>query len=337
MQATHFATFAAAGFSGTNDDTLIIDGTAYKSYNLASQHFRWEYGSTHTVQALPVKNYDTPQKGFSLASWTNGNGLVGASGTFTMPNTDVTVTANYAQSTVQVTFATSGLSNQNAGVTILTIDGVTYDYFQIANINFQWEKNSQHTVTAATSVTGWDSATRYFSSWSNGNGLTTNTGTFTTPTSNVAVTVNYGAQAQAAATTLTVTCSVDSVDSGNPITVSGTLTSSGAPVAGKTITVTYYDGVSWVSIGSATTQANGGYSLQWTIPASLPNGEYPVRANFLGDSNYQSSMATTGSGGGNGPLLFVTPETPIGGIVALIACFGGALAFFKLRSKRSNA
>lgn len=149
-------------------------------------------GSTHSVQALsPVTNFDTPPKGYSFSSWTNGDGLVTASGTFTMPNHDVTVTANYFQSTVHVTFTQSGLSNINSGVTILTIDGVTYGIYQLPQTNFQWFIGSTHTVVAASSVTGWDSRVHNFTGWTNGNGLVTASGTFTTPSSETTVTVNF--------------------------------------------------------------------------------------------------------------------------------------------------
>jgi hypothetical protein len=59
---------------------------------------------------------------------------------------------------------------------------------------------------------------------------------------------------------------------------------------------------------------------------------YPVKADFLGDSSYLASSALTGSGG-NGPLLQVLPES-WGSIVALVACFGGALLFIKVYTKR---
>jgi hypothetical protein len=176
------ARFSTSGLSNINGNVFQIDGNNIAFSSLSSTSFNWVAGSTHTVVALePVYNYDTPPKGFNFTSWTNGNGLVTASGTFTMPSSDVTVTANYAQSTVQVTFATTGLSNLNSD-TILTIDGAPYNYWDVINSKFQWMKGSTHAITAVSSITGWDNVKHDFSNWTNGNGLTTNSGTFTTPT-----------------------------------------------------------------------------------------------------------------------------------------------------------
>ncbi len=122
---------------------MVIDGTTYRLTDIGASHvFAWDEGTTHKIQALqPVFNYDTPKKGYNFTSWTNGNGLVTASGTFVMPTNDVTVTANYEQSTVKPTFKTSGLSKINSGVTILTIDGLNYDIWEIPNFKVQWFQN----------------------------------------------------------------------------------------------------------------------------------------------------------------------------------------------------
>ncbi len=191
---TYDARFQINGINNfdVNAPILTIDGTGYSAAQLNWQYFRWVIGSTHSVQAAtPVTNYDTPAKTFSFSDWTNGNGLTGVSGTFTMPNGTVTATANYVQSSVHVNFAQSGLSNMNSGVTIITIDGVNYDYFSIAQTNFQWVIGSTHTVSVPSQVTGWDNRVHVFSSWTNGNGLTGTSGTFTTPSTDVTTTVNF--------------------------------------------------------------------------------------------------------------------------------------------------
>jgi hypothetical protein len=119
------------------------------------------------------------------------------------------------------------------------------------------------------------------------------------------------------------------------VTISGILTSSGVGVADKTITLTYYNGAEWHSIGTATTNPDGTYSYNWTIPAEIENGVSPLKADFAGDGTYLESTASTGTPG-NGGNLTVVPES-WGSIVALAACFGGALVFLKLRSKRAAA
>ena len=330
------ATFAASGFTGTDYSIIKIDGETIAYGDLSGKSYLWAAGSTHTIQALgPVYDYSTPAKGYTFSSWTNGNGLVTASGTFTMPTNDVTVTANYVQSTVQVTFATSGLgtsstTHMNSGDTILTIDGTNYDFWGIINFKAQWTKGSTHSVTAVSSITGWDNVVNTFSSWTNGNGLTSNSGTLTTPNSDVAVTVNYATfTSTTAATALTVTCTNGTTD--GTLAISGTLRSGCSGLSGKTITITYYDGAAWQSIGQTTTGCNGAYSYTWTVPTQIATGVYPLKASFAGDSCYQASSAS-GELTFYGMHLVVLPES-LGSIVALVACFGGAVVFFKMRSK----
>jgi 5-hydroxyisourate hydrolase-like protein (transthyretin family) len=157
------------------------------------------------------------------------------------------------------------------------------------------------------------------------------------PNTAVVVTVNYGLTEPPTtySTSLTVTCSQDSVDKGNDVTISGALTSSGSGVADKTITLVYHNGITWCPIDSVTTNFDGTYSYAWTVPAEIENGVYPLKADFAGDSTYLSSTASTGTAG-NGSSLTVLPEA-WGSIVALVACFGGSLVFFKLRSKHPAA
>jgi hypothetical protein len=186
----HVAKFATSGLTNIRGDAIVIDGTSYPWVNIPSLTFNWAAGSPHTITALDPVYDNYPGVGFNFSSWTNGNGLVAASGTFIMPNAVVTVTANYVQSTVQVTFATSGLTNIDS-YTLLTIDGVTYNQYDLANAKFQWLKTSTHSITAVNPITGSDNVKHDFSSWTNGNGLVTYSGTFTTPNSNVVVTANY--------------------------------------------------------------------------------------------------------------------------------------------------
>jgi hypothetical protein len=115
------------------------------------------------------------------------------------------------------------------------------------------------------------------------------------------------------------------------VLISGALTSSSTGVAGKTITLTYHNGITWCSIDSVTTNIDGTYSYDWIVPVEIENGVYPIKADFAGDGTYLSSTASTGTVG-NGASLTVLPEA-WSSIVALVACFSGTLVFFKLRSK----
>ncbi len=333
VKSTYTAHFAIGGTTNVDTGVLKIDGTTYTLSALPTTPFYWEKGTTHSVEALgPVYSWDTPPRGFNFSSWTNGNGLTTNSGTFTMPAQDVTVTANYVQSTVQVVFRHTGLTNPNDW-TVLTIDGVSYNYWQVEQSNFQMMKGSTHTVTAATPLTGYDGGAHYFNGWTNGNGLTITSTTFTVPNSDVVVTANYGLTQPITqqATSITINCAA--MNENRVTTIQGTLTSGGSGVVGKTVTLSYFNGASWCPIALTTTTAGGAYTYDWTVPA-IVNGVYPVKAEFAEDSSYLGSSAITGSTG-NGPSLQVLPES-WSSVVALLACFGGALVFFKVRAKRSN-
>jgi hypothetical protein len=330
----YYAMFTTGGLTNIKGNVLQIDGVSYAFSDLPSKSFLWAANSTHTVTALqPVYDYSTPSKGYNFTSWTNGNGLVTLSGTFTMPASNVTVTANYVQATVQVTFSTNGLSNLDEGQNILTVDGTSYDFWEIINFKAQWMPGTTHSVSAVTSIAGWDLVTHYFRSWTNGNGLTSNSGTFTTPTADVAVVINYGLT-QTITTAVTVECSVTSVAPGSPVTIMGALTGEGLGVAGKTISLSYYNGASWVSIGSATTTSSGYYSYGWTLPSSIAEGEYPLKATFGGDVLYLASSGSTGTPG-NGGNVHVLPESD-GSIVALFACLAGSLVFIGIRARKGK-
>ncbi len=187
---TFTVNFAANGLTNFNNKILVIDGTSYTYSDLSWRSFLWVAGSTHSVQALtPVMDWD--DNGYRFLNWTNGNGLTVASGTFTMPNHAATVTANYGPSTIHVRFAHSGLSNLNNKVTVLTIDGVNYDYWQVQQTDFIWAIGSKHTVVASSPLTGWDHLSHSFSSWTNGDGLVSASGTYTVPASDITVTANY--------------------------------------------------------------------------------------------------------------------------------------------------
>ncbi len=320
-------TFATNGLSNYDGQVFSIDGQTYDFWNLPS--FDWIAGQTHSVT---VSTHITGWDGnvYNFTSWTNGNGLVGTSGTFTVPASSTTVTANYITTTVTVTFATSGLSNYDGQV--VTVDGATYDFWNMPS--FLWEIGTTHDVSALSPVTGWDSVTHQFASWTNGNGLTEASGTLLVPSDDVTVTVNYGASATPAATILTIQLSpltIDTTTSDTTTVISGDLTSSSEGIEGKTITLTYFDGANWLPIASTTTQADGSYSYSWTLPTSMQNGEYVIKAEFAGDSNYQESSAATQAGSS----LLVLPEYGWGGLAALLTAFS-ALLLFKMRGKLTS-
>lgn len=324
-------TFDTSGYStSTSNIIFTIDGCVYHDSNLPL-NFSWNAGDTHTVK---VASYITgsDSQTYNFTSWTNGNGLTATSTTFTVPSSDTTVIANYARTTYNIKFTTSGLSN--IADYVLTIDGTRYLYSSLCSnqASFIWAVGSKHTIQAATTLSSSDSPPKgyTFQNWTNGDGLTSASGTFTMPASDVIVIANYALNQSItpASTALTVTCT----NSSNPdaVTISGVLTSGSTGLTGKTITLSYYNATTWVAIGQVTTTTGGAYTYTWIVPTDLATGVYPLKANFAGDSSYQASSAS-GELTLYGMHVVVLPES-LGSIVALIACFGGAVVFFKLRS-----
>ena len=88
-------TFALNGVSNDASGTIVaIDGTNYV-YGDFPKAFLWVPGSTHSVTATDPIVVTANQKQYVFSSWTNGNGLSSASGTYTTPDSAITVTAYY--------------------------------------------------------------------------------------------------------------------------------------------------------------------------------------------------------------------------------------------------
>ena len=131
----------------------------------------------------------------------------------------------------------------------------------------------------------------------------------------------------AASTTLTIGCDPLQIEKTGPntVTISGYLKSEGTGISGKEVILSYsVDGVTFNIIGTCTTDGTGYYTYNWDVPVNLPNGDYFIKAEFTGDSDYLGSSAQTSSEN----TLFVVPEYPLGVFGALLAAFV-AFAFFK--------
>jgi len=88
-------TWALSGVSNDATGTIIaIDGTNYV-YADFPKDFSWTIGSTKSVAATTAVPAGTGKQ-YAWSSWANGDGLSGASGTYTTPSSAITVTAVYA-------------------------------------------------------------------------------------------------------------------------------------------------------------------------------------------------------------------------------------------------
>jgi hypothetical protein len=109
-------TFALSDIDQVTGTIITIDGAPY-SYSDFPKSFSWIVGTGHNVAAsTPISAGSGEQYVFS--SWTNGDGLFGASGTYAVPTSDQIVTAVYKtqyQLTIEVNNPAKGTTNPVPG------------------------------------------------------------------------------------------------------------------------------------------------------------------------------------------------------------------------------
>jgi hypothetical protein len=142
-------------------------------------------------------------------------------------------------------------------------------------------------------------------------------------------------QSQTVATSLNITCNPTTVDTNGNMqtTITGKLTlasNSNIGISGKTITLSYFDGATWVTISTVITGVQGMYTYTWQVPATVPNGFHPVKATFAGDCQYAPQEAITNENCGG---IFVLPEYAFGALAAMAACFVSLVVYAKRKNQ----
>ena len=199
-----------------------------------------------------------------------------------------------------------------------------------------YDSGSSGNSISATAASGYQ-----FAQWTTTGSVTIadSLSSSTTLTVNGAGTVTANFQAQVIPTWMSITCTPPTVNKAGSMdtAISGKLalaSDHNTGVEGKTITITYFDGLNWQPIATTTTGTGGSYSADWTAPSTLANGFYPIKATFSGDlvgsaPEYTSSEAVTGN---SGQGILVVPEYAFGALAALGTCVGSFVFFKKRRS-----
>jgi len=126
-----------------------------------------------------------------------------------------------------------------------------------------------------------------------------------------------------------LTINVPSAIQGKSVTITATLKDeNGNPIQNVNIDFQLYDGSSWKSIGSDTTDSSGVASVTYT-PSST--GTFQVKAVFSGTTNYSQSTSTTGS---LGVGIDYTPYYVGGGIIAVAVI--GVLGYMVFRRRKKT-
>ena len=161
-------TFQTSGLSSDASGTVLtIDGTQYSYSQLTpSITLNLVPGSTHTVAATSTISAGTG-KHYSWSSWTNPNGLSGASGTLTVPSSAQIVTANYATQ-YQVSFAVNpqsvGTTNPsastwyNAGSNSIPLTANANSGYQFSSWGTSGSITLSSTSSSTTTITAVNSA-----------------------------------------------------------------------------------------------------------------------------------------------------------------------------------
>ena len=115
--------------------------------------------------------------------------------------------------------------------------------------------------------------------------------TLTATTSNPSPAFNATPAVKPASTTLTATTSNPSPTINRSFTLSGTLTANSTAVSNERVTLLSRQSSAnqWATLGTATTTANGSYSLTVSIPTQ---DTYTLQATFYGDSAYSPAYAS---------------------------------------------
>jgi len=128
----------------------------------------------------------------------------------------------------------------------------------------------------------------------------------------------------------TLTIDVPSATQGKQTTIKATLKDeNGNPIQNGDIDFQLYDGSSWKSIGSDTTDSSGVASITYT-PSST--GTFQLKAVFSGTTNYSQSTSTTGS---LGVGIDYTPYYIGGGVIAVAVI--GVIGYMLFRRRKKAA
>jgi len=233
------------------------------------------------VEGATVKLTATPTKGWKLSSWTTTptSLSIGDDGTFTMPDQDVSVTANFEKIAGFEFDVTATASPSNGGTVSAPATAVEGDTVALAVTPTKgWELKDWTTVPDGLSI-GAD-------------------GTFTMPDSDVEVTANFERDYNYA---------FDVTAAANPTTGGTVSVDKSTAAEGATVTLTATATKGWELKGWTTTPDNLVIGANGTF--TMPDQDVSVTANF--ERNYDHAFAVTTAVNGSG--THSAPETAIEG------------------------
>jgi hypothetical protein len=289
-QTQYQITFAQSGLDSSVAST-VLTGTLLTVNNTAIHYVNFSYSLWLNSGDKLIFAYNT-----TAASYTTGKQFILSSTSATSPLTvsgAQTITGTYLiQYIVNFTVSPPGSGTIN-------------------------RSDGYYTAGSSISLIGSPGSEYLFRNWTSSTGsitFTDNSAATTTMGVNGVGTVTAYYRLKPS-TVLTMDTDIDTVDIGNPLTISGVLSYDEVGLAGKPIVISYFNGTTLINLATVSTNSTGAYQYVWNIPITMPNGMYIIRSDFAGDSQYAAASSADSSGT---ITVNVLPEYEYGGLLVII-------------------
>ncbi len=306
--------------SGTGTLTVSPAATTLTVADVAGQ-----YGETVTLSATLTRSDDgTPVLGKDITFAVNGtavgtattdaSGVATLSYTIDVPAGTHTIGADFAGDAYYAASSGTGTLTVSKAPTTLVADDQTITYGQTVTLTATL--TSGGTPVAGRTIDFMVDGVSVGSGTTDASGLATYTYTPSDSSGTYTIEASFAGDgyylSSSDMATLTVnkaptTLAADdqTITYGQSVTLTATLTSGGAPVAGRTIAFT----VDGVSVGSGITDASG--VARYTYTPGLAVGTYTIEAAFVGDGYYLASTDTATLTVNKAPTTLVADDQTI--------------------------
>ncbi len=285
----------------TGSGYIMVNGSAQSTPYSGT----WAPGTTLALSAIGTVAGSTGTQ-YVFSSWSDGGSQTHY---YTVQSASETITANY-QTQYQLTFNVDPSSSGSI------------------------EKSSGYYASGSTTVEATPNSGFVFDHWSSmgsvslGNSADASTSLVVSGPGSV--TANFVPATYSSSISITINPETADKEK-DTVTITGVLTSGSTALSGKTVTLSFYNVTEWVTIGSTTTLADGGYQYDWIVPADVPNGQYTIKGDFAGDAPF---LACSSVSLYPDVVLTVLPEYSLGGLFAVLVCLATMLVFYS-HKKRS--
>lgn len=228
-----------------------------------------EYSITIPDQAVGTYTFSVNYSGFGLYQPVSTNATVNV-GTIPTTTTLTTSAASYVYNATRVTLSGTVSPTPLTGGTV-TISNISEGTIGVADVSVV---NGSYSLLVPVKDVG--SYTNIIASYGGSGNYAVS----------VSGTTSYSVTQ--ASTALTATTSSSSVQAGSSVTLTGTLTTAGVNLSGRTITFQGLNSSSvWTNLGTGNTNASGVATFAWTTSSGFTQ----IRAVYAGETNYSGQTS----------------------------------------------